>query len=148
MGVAGGWVIMAAFLALNKNLVVKRRGCHEAHSPAQPPSPPIAMFRPTHSSHVRMCVHACVLSRVQLCSRMDCSPPSSSLCPWDFPGMNTGVGCHFLPQGIFPTQGSNPRLLHWQALAGGFFTAEPPGKPHIHPNYTPFLTPKASLLEG
>ena len=39
------------------------------------------------------------------------------LCPWDFPGKNTGVGCHFLLQGIFPTQGSNLRLrclLHWQ----------------------------------
>ena len=29
------------------------------------------------------------------------------LCPWDFPGKNVGVGCHFLLQGIFPTQGSN-----------------------------------------
>ena len=34
--------------------------------------------------------------------------------PWDFPGKNTGVGDHFLLQGIFPTQGSNPCLLHWQ----------------------------------
>ena len=34
------------------------------------------------------------------------------LCPWDFPGKNTGVDCHFLLQGIFPTQGSNPGLLH------------------------------------
>ena len=34
------------------------------------------------------------------------------LCPWDFPGKNTGVGCHFLLQGIFLTQGSNPGLLH------------------------------------
>ena len=33
------------------------------------------------------------------------------LCPWDFPGKNTGMGCHFLLQGIFPTQGSNPGLL-------------------------------------
>ena len=36
---------------------------------------------------------------------------------WDFPGNSTAVGCHFLLQGIFPTQGSNPRLLHllhWQ----------------------------------
>ena len=37
------------------------------------------------------------------------------LCPWDSPGKNTGVGCHFLLQGIFRTQGLNPRLLHWQA---------------------------------
>ena len=37
-------------------------------------------------------------------------------CPWDPPGKNTGVGCHFLLQGIFPTQESNPCLLcllHW-----------------------------------
>ena len=27
--------------------------------------------------------------------------------PWNFPGKSTGVGCHFLLQGIFPTQGSN-----------------------------------------
>ena len=37
------------------------------------------------------------------------------LCPWDFPGKNTGVGCHFLLQGIFPTQGLNLNHLHWQA---------------------------------
>ena len=47
--------------------------------------------------------------------------PASLLCPWDSPGKNTGVGCHALLQGIFPTQGSNTHLLrllhllHWQA---------------------------------
>ena len=39
---------------------------------------------------------------------MDCS----LLCPWNYPGMNTRVGCHFLLQGIFPTQGLNLGLLH------------------------------------
>ena len=34
--------------------------------------------------------------------------------PLGFPGKNTGVGCHFLFQGIFLTQGSNPHLLHCQ----------------------------------
>ena len=34
------------------------------------------------------------------------------LCPWGFPGKSTGVGCHFLRQGIFPTQGSISGLLH------------------------------------
>ena len=34
------------------------------------------------------------------------------LCPWNSPGRNTGVGCHVLLEGIFPTQGSNPGLLH------------------------------------
>ena len=38
--------------------------------------------------------------------------PTRLLCPWDFPGNSTGVDCHFLLQGIFPTQGSNPGLLH------------------------------------
>ena len=36
--------------------------------------------------------------------------PTGLLCPWDFPGKNTGVGCHFLLQGIFPTQGLNLHL--------------------------------------
>ena len=39
---------------------------------------------------------------------MDCS----LLHPWDSPGKNTGVGCHFLLWGIFLTQGSNWSLLH------------------------------------
>ena len=38
--------------------------------------------------------------------------PSRLLCPWDSPGKNTGVGCHFLLQGIFLTQGPNSGLLH------------------------------------
>ena len=40
------------------------------------------------------------------------------LCPWDSPGKNPGEGCPALLQGIFPTQGWNPRPLcplHWQA---------------------------------
>ena len=46
-----------------------------------------------------------------LCDPTDCSLPGS-ICPWDFPGKSTRVGCHFLLQRIFPTQGSNPGLLH------------------------------------
>ena len=41
--------------------------------------------------------------------------PVMLLCSWNFPGKNTGVACHFLLQGIFPTQGLNLHLLHWQA---------------------------------
>jgi len=36
--------------------------------------------------------------------------------PWNSPGQNTGVSSHFLLQGIFPTQGSNPGLLHWRQI--------------------------------
>ena len=50
------------------------------------------------------------LSCPTLCYPIGCSPPGL-LCPWDSPGKNTGVGCHALLQGIFPTQGSNPHLL-------------------------------------
>ena len=65
------------------------------------------------------CTHTtspCVLT----CVRLFVSPwsePSRLFCPWDFPGKNTGVGCHFLLQGIFLTQRSNSHLLclrHWQ----------------------------------
>ena len=45
-----------------------------------------------------------------LCDPTDYSPPGSSV-HRDSPGKNTGVGCHALLQGIFPTQGSNPGLL-------------------------------------
>ena len=45
-----------------------------------------------------------------------------TLCPWNSPGENTGVGCHTLLQGIIPTQGWNPNLLFPPTLAGGFLT--------------------------
>ena len=38
--------------------------------------------------------------------------PTRLLCPQDSPGKNSGLGCHFLLQGIFPTRAWNPRLLH------------------------------------
>ena len=41
--------------------------------------------------------------------------PTRLFCPWNFPGKDTGVGCRFLLQGIFLTQGSSLYLLHWQA---------------------------------
>ena len=41
--------------------------------------------------------------------------PTRLLCPWDFPDKDSGVGCRFLLQGIFLTQGSSLILLHWQA---------------------------------
>ena len=46
--------------------------------------------------------------------------PARLLCPWDFPGETTGIVYHFLLQGMFPTQGLNPSLLHllhyWKIL--------------------------------
>ena len=55
-----------------------------------------------------------------MCACQSCPTlwPASLFCSWDSPGKNTGVGCPFLLQGIFPTGGLNPCLLHvlhWQA---------------------------------
>ena len=75
----------------------------------------------------------CVCLVIQLCPTlselMDCSLPGSS-CPYKFSGKNTGVDCHFLPLGLFPTQGSNLHLLcflHWQPDS---LSLAPPGKPY------------------
>ena len=76
------------------------------------------LFRFTSTLTMPLCV--CVCARVHarsvsqsdptICDPMVHSPPGSSV-HGDSPGKNTGVGCHFLLQGIFPTQGWNPRLL-------------------------------------
>ena len=62
----------------------------------------------------------CVLSRSVVYDSLQPHglQPTRLLCPRNFPGKNTGVGCHAFLQGIFLTQGSNPHLLlllHWQA---------------------------------
>ena len=49
-----------------------------------------------------------------LCSPMDCSLPLH--CPWDFPGKNTGLGCHFLLQGTLLGQGLNSQLLRGRRI--------------------------------
>ena len=50
--------------------------------------------------------------------------PSRLLCTWGFPGKNTGVGCHALLQGIFPTQESNPHLLRPRQILHCWATRE------------------------
>ena len=69
-----------------------------------------------------VCVCVCVLRAVLSClvvsiscNPMDCSPPGSFV-HGDSPGKNTGVGCHALPQGTFPTQESNRVLLHCRRI--------------------------------
>ena len=59
---------------------------------------------------------ACSIAKLcpTLCNRLQ---PARLPYPWDSPGKNIEAGCHFLLQGIFPNQGSNPSLLwllHWQ----------------------------------
>ena len=54
-------------------------------------------------------------SCLTFCKPMDCSPPGSSV-HGDSPCKKTGVGCHALLQGVFPTQGLNPGLLHCRQI--------------------------------
>ena len=57
----------------------------------------------------------CMCLVIQSCLTL-CNPNSRLLSPWDSPGKNTGVRCHALLQGIFPTQGLNPGLLHCRQI--------------------------------
>ena len=60
-------------------------------------------------------MHECsVASAVSDSERPHGLQPARLLCPWGSPGKNTRVGCHFLLQGIFQTQGLNLCLLYWQ----------------------------------
>ena len=54
--------------------------------------------------------------------------PIRFLCPWDFSGKNTRVGCGALLQGIFPGQGPNFHLLYLLQWQAGSLPLMPPGK--------------------
>ena len=74
-------------------------------------------------------VHAqLLLSCLTLCDPVDCSLSCSSV-HGDSPGKNTGVGCHFLLQGIFLAQDSNLSLLGLLLWQAGSLPLAPPGKP-------------------
>ena len=71
------------------------------------------LIKPSHFLHLSSFpLRACSVAQLclTLCNLKDCSP-NMFLFPWGFPGKNTGVGYHFLLQGIFPTQWSNLCLL-------------------------------------
>jgi len=63
------------------------------------------------------CAVLCLVAQscLTLCDPVDCSLSGSSV-HGDSPGKNTGVGCHALLQGIFPTQGLNPGLSHCRQI--------------------------------
>ena len=73
---------------------------------------------------ISLCAVLCLVAQscLTLCDPMDSSVHEDS------PGKNTGVGCHALLQGIFPTQGSNPGLLHCRWL---LYQLSHPGRPWI-----------------
>ena len=82
-----------------------------------------------------ICMHAKLLQLCPtLCDPIDYTPAGSSV-HGDSPGKNTGVGCHALLQGIFPTQRSNLRplcLLRWQTDSLPWAPPHSPGKPEVN----------------
>ena len=69
-----------------------------------------------------------------LCNPVDFSRQG---CLWDFPGQNTGVGCHALPQVIFTIQGWNPCLLSVLLWQEGCIPLAPPAKPiYVYKSHT------------
>ena len=71
------------------------------------------LFSSQHTITLMVCVQS--LCHVWLFLQPHGLKPARLLCSWDFPGKNTGPGCHFPLQGIFPTQGLNPCPSHWEA---------------------------------
>ena len=78
-----------------------------------------------------------------LCDPMDCNIPASSL--RGFPGKSSRVGCHFLLQGIFPTQGSNPSLPHCRQT---LYCLSHQGSPNIMVAAAAAATAAAKLLQS
>ena len=107
-------------------------------------------------NRVKWCVsRTCSQSALSVLSRVQLSVPPWTVwslhdsqgifCPWNFPSKNAGVGCHFLLQGVFPTQRLNLHLLHWQEDS---LPLVPPGKPqNLLPRYVNLLLtlPQESL---
>ena len=88
--------------------------------------PPLTLALLIDSGQIKKCQNhsECYPLIPTLCDPIDYSPPKR-LCPWNSPGKstgknnnnnNTGVGCRFLLQGIFLTQGLNPDLLHCRQI--------------------------------
>ena len=79
----------------------------------------------------------CLRRQVSLCMSAQSCPtlwphglqPLKLLCPRNFLGTNTGVGCHGHFPGDLPDPGIELTSPVSPVLAGGFFTTEPPGKP-------------------
>ena len=72
-------------------------------------SPPVPDLLGNHKGE------KCYLLIHVLCDPVDCSPPRF-LCPWDSPGKNTEMGCHFFLHGIFLSKGSNLGLWHCRPI--------------------------------
>ena len=68
------------------------------------------------TSFLHLCVYVFSHSVMSDTSGPHGRQPTRLLCPWNSPGKNRAVSCHALLQGLFPTQGSNPGLLHCRQI--------------------------------
>ena len=78
------------------------------------------------SQNMCLCVLGCLVMSDSL--QHHGLQPTRLLCPWDFSGKSTGVGCHFPPPGDLPNPEIKPVSLALEAYS---FSAEPLGKPII-----------------
>ena len=133
----------AKFPGWNSVLVLKASGMR---LPSQKPPPGTwilaALRMPSHACSIEFIEHLASfllkMSLVQVVHASHFSHVQVFAIPWTvayqaplsmgFSRQNTGMGCHTLLQGILPTQGLNPRLLHWQA---GSLPLTLPGKPFV-----------------
>ena len=133
-GVAHHFLLQGIFRTQGSNLSLLHLLHWHMDSLLAPPGKPLCL----HYTVFINCVIALCLKKtmymlgklLQSCptlwDSMNCNQAPLSM---EFPGKNTGVGCHTLLQGIFLTQGSNPHLLcllHWQPSS---LPLVPPGKP-------------------
>ena len=107
----------------------------------------LRMFSLSAHNYAIRCMLACQIASVVSNSLQPYGlQPTRLLCPWDSPGKNTGVDCHALFQGIFPTKGSNLcllYLLHWQSCS---LPIMPPLRSPCHKVQCPNCTFRGSSL--
>ena len=100
-------------------------------------------------SNAKVKVKVKSFSRVRLFATPWAVPCTRLLRSWDFLGKSTGVGCHFLLQGIFPTQGSNPGLSHCRQTLYHLSHQAEPKKNRCHSNQintVPILKDSCTVL--
>ena len=111
--------------------IVWRHHCFLRHSPAEQRFCCFSILAFVSEAPINICVLVFMWTCLQLCVCLVASnslwphalKPAGFLCPWNFPGKNTGVGCHFLLQGDLSDPGIEPTSLASPALAGRFFTS-------------------------
>ena len=116
-GAALGWCSHLQQLSLSHREDGKAKNCSATSWNSEEPNKPI---------NSRVFAHVCTCSVTSNSLGPHGLQLARLLCPWDFPGKNTGVGCHFLLQGVVPTQGSNTRLLHYRQFLDHWAPGEAP----------------------